>query len=230
MVPPMRLSPSIRFCGGVIFAGFLCLPAAVVPAGVELPPPSDSAGYIARLLINEVPFPGEKGYVSETNTRAGMLAVLWVVESRLRHIPGGYAPEDVAARGAADAIDVITAGGEKGQCDGFYRDRAGRPVFSHRVGERVDNLLRIAASGPPGRFARLLAYARDLAAAYVRGGIAEADRFAGLKRIGDIPVTGRGYAWMSDRDYYSPGGQFVRIPNAEDGVLGGNRFFTLKRR
>ncbi len=208
----------------------LLLPAAPLRAGVELPPPEDPAGYIARLLINEVPFPGERGYVSEADTRAAMLAVLWVVESRLRHTPGGYSPDDLSAAGARDALDVITAGGEKGQCDGFYRDQSGRPVFSPRVGERVANLLKIAGQGEPGRFTRLLVYARDLAAAYVRGGIEEADRFAGLRRIGTVPVTGRGYAWMSDRDYYSPGGGFVRIPNAEGGVLGGNRFFTLKRR
>ncbi len=212
-----------------VIAVVLCSFSAF-PAGVELPPAGEPAGYIARLLINEVPFPGERGYVSEADTRSAMLSVLWVVESRLRHTPRGYAPEDLSAAGARDALDVITAGGEKGQCDGFYRDRDGRPVFSPRVGERVANLLRIAASGEPGRFTRLLAYARDLAAAYVRGGIGEADRFAGLRRIGSVPVTGRGYAWMSDRDYYSPGGEFVRIPNAEGGVLGGNRFFTLKRR
>ena len=90
--------------------------------------------------------------------------------------------------------------------------------------------MRIAGQGEPGRFARLLTYGRDLAAAYVRGGIDEADRFAGLRRIGAVPVTGRGYAWMSDRDYYDPGGRFVRIPNADHGVLGGNRFFTLESR
>lgn len=227
----MRINPAIRLCGWVIFAGALCLPAAgPAPAGVELPPPGEPAGYIARLLINEVPFPGERGYVSEADTRAAMLAVLWVVESRLKHVPGGYTQPEVASVNAENAIEVITAGGERGQCDGFYRDGSGRPVFSPRVGERIDNLLRIAGQGEPGRFARLLTYGRDLAAAYVRGGIAEADRFAGLKRIGNLPVTGRGYAWMSDRDYYDPGGRFVRIPNADGGVLGGNRFFTLERR
>jgi len=226
----MKSRQAIRLCGGVVFAGLLCLPAAAVPAGVELPPPAEPAGYIARLLINEVPFPGERGYVSEKDTRSAMLAVLWVVESRLKHVPGGYTQPEVASANAANAIEVITAGGEKGQCDGFYRDGRGRPVFSPRVGERIDNLLKIAGRGEPGRFARLLIYARDLASAYVRGGIDEADRFAGLKRIGAVPVTGRGYAWMSDRDYYSPGGAFVRIPNADSGVLGGNRFFTLERR
>jgi len=35
---------------------------------------------------------------------------------------------------------------------------------------------------------------------------------------------------MTDRDYYKPGGSYLRIPDQYDGVLGGNRFFTLKRR
>jgi hypothetical protein len=34
---------------------------------------------------------------------------------------------------------------------------------------------------------------------------------------------------MTDRDYYSPGGRFVSIPNAQSGSLGGNRFFTLEK-
>lgn len=229
----MRANPVMKFCAWAVFAGALSALASApprAPAGVELPPSGDPAGYIARLLINEVPFPGEQGYVSEANSRSAMLAVLWVVESRLRHTPGGYTPGEVSAEGAENAIDIITAGGEKGQCDGFYRDRSGQAVFSDRVGDRIDNLLRIAGSGSPGRFARLLTYGRDLAAAYVRGGIEEADRFAGLTRVGEVAVTGRAYSWMADRDYYNPGGQFIRIPNADSGVLGGNRFFTLERR
>jgi hypothetical protein len=31
---------------------------------------------VALLLINEVPFPGERGYLSEEDTKAAMLAVL----------------------------------------------------------------------------------------------------------------------------------------------------------
>jgi hypothetical protein len=60
--------------------------------------------------------------------------------------------------------------------------------------------------------------------------LAEPDRFASLTQFGGIPVTGRAYSWMTDRDYYNPGGSYLRIPTQYDGVLGGNRFFTLKRR
>jgi hypothetical protein len=35
---------------------------------------------------------------------------------------------------------------------------------------------------------------------------------------------------MMDRDYYKPGGSYLRIPDQYDGVLGGNRFFTLIKR
>jgi hypothetical protein len=59
--------------------------------------------------------------------------------------------------------------------------------------------------------------------------IEEADRFATLYLVQQIAVTGRAYSWMTDKDYYRPGGNFVTIPDAEDGSLGGNRFFTLRK-
>jgi hypothetical protein len=34
---------------------------------------------------------------------------------------------------------------------------------------------------------------------------------------------------MTDVDSYHPGGNFVSIPNADDGSMGGNRFFTLRK-
>jgi hypothetical protein len=94
------------------------------------------------------------------------------------------------------------------------------------VEKRVHTLLQIAWRGEPGRFTRLLNYARELSRSYVKGGMEETDRFAELSRVGSTPVTGRAYAWMSARHRCHPGGNFVRIP---DGMLGGNRFFTLKK-
>lgn len=192
--------------------------------------PADTVpGYIALLLINETPFPGESSWISEDDTKAGMLAILWVVHSRLEHIPAGYRQEHIASEPCADAIAVITAGGEKGQCDGFYRDDAGKFVAVPRVHERVDYLVECASKGAPGRFARLLCFARDLASAYVKGGINEADRFAALNNVNGVAVTGRAYSWMTNRDGYNPGGNFVRIPDEDQGALGGNRFFTLRK-
>jgi len=212
---------------------FLALLVACGPqarAALVLKDPSDPTGYLARILINEAPFPGEMGYVSEENTKAAMLAVLWVLHSRIKHIPPGYSQTQIAAVKTDKIIDVITAGGEKGQCDGFYKDKDGRPAMVPRVEQRVRHLLGLANKGTPGRFARLLSYAQGLAMAYGHGGIEEADRFESLRVVNTVRVTGRAYSWMTDLDCYHPGGDFVRIPNDNDGVLGGNRFYTLRKK
>jgi hypothetical protein len=192
--------------------------------------PDSTAGYLARLLVNETPFPGERAYESEADTKGAMLQVLWVLHCRLHFIPKGYTQEQVAGVRSGDIIDVITGTGGRRQCEGFYRSAAGQFVTEPRVEERLNNLLQIANSGgKPGRFAALLNYAQGLAQAYVKEGIEGADRFAGLKRVGSLEVTGRAYSWMTDVDSYHPGGNFVNIPSAEEGSLGGNRFFTLRK-
>jgi hypothetical protein len=202
---------------------------ALVADEVKLPPADTVSGYVARLLVNETPFPGEKSWVSEADTKAAMLAILCVVDARLKHVPAGYRQEQIAAQKCATPIDVITAGGEKGQCDGFFLDKNGKPVTVPRVEERVESLTKIASKGEPGRFARLLSYASGLATAYVNDGMIGADRFAALQMVDTTPVTGRAYSWMTDHADYNPGGNFVRIPDSDDGSLGGNRFFTLRK-
>lgn len=193
----------------------------------RLEPATTAAGYLARLLTNESPFPGERGFVSEDDTKATMLSILWVLHARMNYIPAGYKQEEIAAIRSQNIIDVITA---KNQCEGFSKDAAGKPVAAPRVEARIQNLLGIANSGgKPGRFASLLNYVQGLASSYVTGGIQEADRFAGLTVVNQVAVTGRAYSWMTGMDYYSPGGNFVKIPDAQQGLLGGNRFFTLKK-
>ena len=206
------------------------LSAATNEPPARLTPITGVEGYLARILINETPFPGERGWLSETDTKAAMLSILWVLHSRIAYIPPGYTQEQIAAVRSQNIVDVITAGGEKGQCDGFFKDGQGRFTCAPRVQERVNYLLSVSAKGTPGRFARLLNYAQGLADAYVKSGIEEADRFAGIRHIGPKPVTGRAYSWMTDTDYYNPGGSFVKIPNADNGSLGGNRFFTLEQK
>ncbi len=207
----------------IIFSISVSLQAAVLKS------PDTTSGYIARLLLNEAPFPGERGWVSEADTKAAMLQILWVLESRRTHIPPGYRQRQLAATESQDIIDLITVGGEKGQCDGFYRDSAGNPKAVPRVHKRIDYLSGIAGKGKPGRFARLLSYGQGIADAYVSGGMAAVDRFAELHNVGSTPVTGRAYSWMTNKDIYSPGGNFVKIPDSSSGALGGNRFFTLKK-
>lgn len=206
----------------------LCFWASAASAQfVKLVPPTTPSGYLARLLINENPFPGEKSYVSEDDTKAGMLSVLWVLHSRIHYIPSGYRQEHIATLRTDNVIDVMTA---KRQFEGFYKDANGKPSAAPRVEQRVQNLLRIANSGgKPGRFASLLNYAQGLASAYMKEGIQGADRFAGISTVNKVSVTGRAYSWMTDKDCYNPGGNYISIPDAEGGSPGGNRFYTLRK-
>jgi hypothetical protein len=211
----------------LVLSMMLAVAATARAEFVKLESPTTTEGYLARLLINETPFPGERGYVSVADTKFAMLSILWVLESRLRHIPDGYTQKQIAAVQADDIIDVITAGG---QCEGFTRNAAGKPVSAPRVEQRIQYLLKIANSGgKPGKFAELLNYGQDLARIYVKEGIEEADRFASLQNIGKVTVTGRAYSWMTGKDCYHPGGRFVSIPDTQSGLLGGNRFFTLEK-
>src|SRR4051812_5963619 len=101
-------------------------------AELTLPPISSAEGYVCRLLINEVPFPGERSYTSEADTRLAMEGLLRVLDARLEHIPPGYTQQQIAAVRTNNIIDIITAGGAKGQFDGFYRDARGMPVMVPR--------------------------------------------------------------------------------------------------
>ncbi len=194
----------------------------------KLEPKESKEGYLARLLINEVPFPGERGFVSEEDTKTAMREVLWVLHGRTKLVPAGYKQEEVGGTKGTNVLDFITA---RRQCEGFMLDAAGRPATAPRVDERVAYLLKLANSGSkPGRFANLLNYAQELARRYFAEGMTEADVFAGLTAIGGVAVTGRPYSWMAGQDMYHPGGSFVKIPDSLRGLLGGNRFFTLQRK
>lgn len=211
-------------------AGLLVPSAQAATAFAELDRRGTPSGYLARLLINETAFPGERGFLSEADSKGSMLAVLWVLHARIRHVPDGYRQMQIAGVRSSNIIDVITGAGGRRQCEGFYLDATGKFVTAPRVEERVDNLLSIAnRGGKPGRFAGLLNYAQGLSRAYLKDGIEGADRFAGLKRVGNTEVTGRAYSWMTDVGSYHPGGNFVAIPSTQEGSLAGNRFFTLRK-
>lgn len=213
----------------VLMAGSLCLMSGVSSAAdfVKIAPASTARGYLARLLINENPFPGERGFVSVDDSKAGMRQVLWVLHGRMHHIPEGYTQAQISSTRSQDILDVITA---KNQCEGFFKDANGKPAMAPRVEKRLTYLKSIANKGDkPGKFAELLNYGQNLASAYEKGGIEEADRFSGIVRVNTIPVTGRAYSWMTDLDCYKPGGNFVAIPDAQGGSPGGNRFFTLRK-
>ena len=197
--------------------------------GVVLPPATTVEGYVCRLLINEVPFPGEKGYRSEADTITAMNSLLHVLDSRLKNVPTPYTQQNIAAVTTRNIIDIITASPTSRQFDGFYCDAAGHPAMAFRVTERINNLLTIAGQGQPGKFARLLKHAATISTNYVNGKFEEANVHASLQQVGRVPVTGRAYSWMTDETRFRPGGNFVRIPDQENGTLGGNRFFTLRK-
>jgi hypothetical protein len=200
----------------------------VLFAGVTLPSSDSPEGFIAHLLINESPFPGERTYRSEDDTMRSMESILNVLVSRLLFVPVPYRQTDVAAVRTDNILDIITAGGVRGQVDGFYRDSNGRLTMVSRVTERTDNLLRIANTGQPGRFARLINHAVAISTDYTRKATIPYDPYARLAVIERISITGRAYSWMTDQSYYHPGGNFVRIPDSHKGALGGNRFFSLR--
>src|SRR6516225_1944631 len=89
---------TVRGCGCLAAMVLLLAFADVARAQpfVVLDPPDTRAGYLASLLINEAPFPGERGYCSEIDTQEAMLAILWVLHSRLCLIPRGYTQKQVA--------------------------------------------------------------------------------------------------------------------------------------
>lgn len=228
-MPKQSIVTRLPRCIHVYAAWMMLVSAPSSIAAVSLKPAESDTGYLARLLINEAPFPGERGWLSEADTKGTMLAILWVLHARIDYVPPGYDQRQIAAVRTDNIIDVITVGGEKGQCDGFYRDAQGTPKAVARVHKRIDYLLNIANEGSPGKFARLMEYGQGLADAYFEGGIEGADRFAALSSVNGVRVTGRAYSWMTDKDYYNPGGNFLKIPDANQGSLGGNRFFTLKK-
>ena len=118
------------------FTATLCLAEPskqTAPHFAELDDPTSVSGYLARLLINETSFPGERAYVSETDSKGSMLAVLWVLHGRIQHIPPGYRQSQIAGVSSTNIIDVITGGGGKRQCEGFYRDAAGGKLFTSTV-------------------------------------------------------------------------------------------------
>jgi hypothetical protein len=172
----------------LLVAGFC---PRVAHAGVTLPAMGTIDGYVCRLLINEVPFPGERGYTSESDTMLAMEALLRVLDARVKHIPAGYAQQQIAAVRSGDIIDIITAGGEKGQFDGFYRDASGTPVMVPRITQRIDNLIEIAGRGQPGKFARLLEHAAALARGYTSGALSCRDPHKGVQMINGVAATGR---------------------------------------
>ena len=205
------------------------IPWTAQSAPVTLPAKNTPTGYVALLLVNEVPFPGDTAYVSEQNSKHAMVEILAVLENRLHAIPRPYTQREVAGIRTRNIIDIITAGGVAGQVQGFYKNDRGEYVVVPRVSRRARHLLAIANQGERGTFARLIEFAANTAKDYLDNGSAVEDLFASIQSIRRVPVTGRAYAWMTNVHHINPGGNFIVIPPDDQGTLGGNRFFTLRK-
>lgn len=206
----------------------LMIPAPSHAGNVDFPSFSSEAGYLATLLVNETAFPGERGYVSEANSKQAMDNILLVLDARMRFVPPPYQRVQIAQTSSAKLLDVMTVGGVHGQLEGFYRDASGAAVVSARIEKRLNYLFKIANEGTPGRFANLLNHASDISTQYIAHLKRPENLYLNLRMVHSTPVTGRAYSWMTDRNGFNPGGNFVRIPNDAHGSLSGNRFFTLK--
>jgi len=193
---------------------------------VELEPADLPIGYVTRLLINEVAFPGEPLYKSEEDSKQAMFEILWVLDNRAHHPPPGYTEWLIARTSYKNIIDVITA---PNQVEDFYRGPKGQLLTAWRVIARVDYLTRLANEGPMGTFGRLLNYAQDLSQSYFENRQKGTDLFASLSHVYSIPVTGRGYAWMTENSPFQPDGNFLAIPRNIKGAAGGNQFYTLRK-
>lgn len=211
------------------FVALTLFPWAARAQQVTMPSMHTPSGYVALLLINEVPFPGETAYVSEQNSKHAMLEILAVLVNRLHEIPHPYTQREVAGIRTQNILDIITVGGVGGQVQGFFRNNRGEYVVLPRVSRRAQHLLMIANQGTPGTFARLIDFAANIAEGYIEKKSAVEDLFASLRTVSRVPVTGRTYAWMTNIHHINPGGNYVVIPRHDRGTLGGNRFFTLRR-
>ena len=201
--------------------------AQAKPATV--PPLNTPSGYVATLLINEVPFPGEAPYISEKNSKLAMSEILSVLLNRLQHVPHPYTQRELAGVRTRDLLDIISVGGVGGQVEGFYQNKNGEYAVLPRVSRRIEHLVTIANQGTPGTFARLLNHATALAENYFAKQSVVGDLYVNLQQVRKVPVTGRAYSWMTNIHHVTPGGNFIVIPSQQNGTLGGNRFFTLRK-
>lgn len=86
------------------------LQPSLVAANVKLPSYRSTEGYLCKLLLNEVAFPGEHGYISEQDTMRAMDNILLVLDARIHFIPSPYTRYQVAQTSSEKLLDIITAG------------------------------------------------------------------------------------------------------------------------
>jgi len=198
-----------------LFIASLVLPlqyAAVRADNVTLPDKDTDEGLLARLLIAESLTPNRAQYDADS-VKKGMRAMKAAVDNRLKNKPAQF-----GAPNAKNYVDIV---GAAGQFAGFSKN-AGKIVISSEVQARIDDVLKKANSGKPGKYA-----------AFVENSIAVAknpvdDPFKDVKKIGTVEVLGGSFGWRPV-DKGSPGGNFLAIPASQGGIVGGNQFYSVKK-
>jgi hypothetical protein len=180
---------------------------------VTLPDVNTDAGLLARLFIAECRNPGYKDYDKAVAAKA-MRAMHATVDNRLHN-----KPEKFGAPNAKSYADIV---GAAGQFAGFSQDDKGKIVIAANVQKRIDEVMKIANTGKPGKYAEFVQLAIDSAKAKVD------DPFKGITKVGGVPTIGGSYGWRT-ATAAGPGGDFVAIGDDQGGALAGNRFYTLKK-
>jgi hypothetical protein len=170
---------------------------------IELPSITTDAGVVARLVIVENRTPDHPQYNDEEVFKS-MMAMWAVVHNRLYNHP-----ELFGAPHAANLIDIITA---PGQFHGFSRAASGEVMISADLQHRIDEVLRIANTGAPGKYYQFIKKATEAAADHLPG----LDPFRAIDNIDGVPVTGGGYGWRA-ANASDPGGRFIPIPASRGG-------------
>jgi hypothetical protein len=137
---------------------------------------------VMSLLINEVPFKGDKQYVSLANSEAAMLAIAWELYNRLNTVPPGYTQHQIAnvnvsGPGTIQAYTkIITA---PGQFQNFSTvDSKGNWVIASSVANKIQSIVALANLGSPGDIAAEVNYAITLANELESGSNLPPDPFA----------------------------------------------------
>jgi hypothetical protein len=191
---------------------FLLFASLVRADNVMFPDVNTDAGLLVRLFNAECKNPGYKAY-NVDDAKKSMKAMKAVVYNRLKNNPALF-----GAPGATSYVDIV---GAPDQFAGFTK-RNGKIAISGAVQKRIDDVIRNANTGRPGKFATFVQSAIDIAKADVE------DPFKEIKKIRDIELVGGTFGWRA-AGAADPGGQLVPIPSEKGGVIAGNKFYTLKK-
>ena len=186
----------------------------------SLPDIDTDTGLLAHVLMAEA-----RGPASPLYNRGASVRSMWAMRAaylnRYLYLRSG-GPAYTFGTGSANISDIILA---PGQTAGFGRDSNGQIVVNQDILDEINYTLRIANTGPPGRYAQ---HVQDVLTVAIR-----ATSFTSLNypigntgSIGGTQVMPSVYGFRTQGST-PPGGNFIAIPEAAGGVIGGQQFYTL---